>query len=177
MKKCSAWFLSAAACLVTGCTSVTVMPLDAAYAVKKVCVRENPKVEIPEMVSVIESGLQRHHIEATFIASTLDKSKLQEADEGSELDQKYMEITPAPADCQFSLTYTGRRSWDIGTYLSTADIAIANNNGVIAKANYHLVNKGGLSLFKWQGVKTKLDPVLDQLLQQYPSTQAGQNPP
>lgn len=167
MNKRTAFTLVTTGFLLSGCTSITVTPLDASYAVKKICVRENPKVTIPEFVTVIEDSLQRHKIESQFVESNVDKYKLLQLDDDQESDQKYMNITPTPADCEFSLTYTGRRSWDLGTYLSTADIAISNKSGVIAKANYHLVNKGGFSLFKWQGVKTKLEPVMDELLQQY----------
>jgi hypothetical protein len=148
-----------------GCTSVTVKPLDASYHVKRICIRENPKVVVDDLVPVITDGLRRHHIESEFIASNLDKEKLQDEDELS--DHYYMTITPTPGSCEFSLAYTARRSWDLGTYLTSADIEISNKTGVIAIANYHLRNKGGLSLFKWQGVKTKIDPVMDELLQFY----------
>jgi len=148
-----------------GCTSITVDPLAASYNVRHICIRENPKVMVQDLVPVIADGLTRHQIESKFIASTLDKDKVRR--EGAESDQYYMNITQAPDDCDFNLTYTARRSWDFGTYLSTADIAVSDQEGVIAKANYHLINKGGLSLFKWQGVKTKLDPVMDELLQHY----------
>lgn len=148
-----------------GCTSVTVRPLDASYNVKRICIRENPKVLVTDLVPVITEGLTRHHLESEFIASNLDKEKLRDEDEGS--DRYYMGITPAPNGCDFNLTYTARQSWDFTTYLSTADIEISNKTDVIATANYHLVNKGGLSFFKWQDVKTKIDPVIDELLQFY----------
>jgi hypothetical protein len=148
---------------VGGCTSVTVKPLDASYKVRRICIRENPKVSVEDFVSVITDGLRRHNIESEFIASTLDKAKLQNEDIGKP-DQYYMELTPVPDVCDFNLTYTARRSWDFVTYLSTADISISNKKSVIANANYHLIGKGGFSLFKWQGVKTKIDPVMDELL-------------
>lgn len=148
-----------------GCTSITVEPLDAGYNVKRICIRENPKVVVNGLVPVIADGLTRHHIESEFIASNLDKQKLQA--EGDKPDRYYMEITPVPGSCEFSLTYTARQSWDFTTYLSTADIEISNKTGVIGSANYHLINKGGLSFMKWQDVDTKLDPVMDQLLRFY----------
>jgi hypothetical protein len=37
----------------------------------------------------------------------------------------------------------------------------------VAYAEYHLKGKGGYSLMKWQGTKTKMDPVTDQLLEAY----------
>jgi len=150
---------------IVGCTSVTVKPLDASYNVKRICIRENPKVTVTDFVPVIIDGLTRHNIKSVFITSNLDKEKLQDEDEFP--DHYYMTITPTPSSCEFSLAYTARRSWDLGTYLSTSDIEILNKNEVIASANYHLVNKGGLSLLKFQGVKTKIDPVLDELLKFY----------
>jgi len=107
--------------------------LEAAYQVKHICIRENPKVVVADLVSVITDGLTRHHIAS-----------------------------------EFSLTYTARQSWDIATYPSTADIENSNQFGVIASANYRLVNKGGLSLLKWQDVKTKIAPVMDEMLKFYP---------
>lgn len=148
-----------------GCTSITVEPLTSSHNVKRICIRENPKVMVRDLVPVITDGLARHQIESEFIESTLDKDKVRR--EGTESDEYYMHITPAPDHCDFNLAYTARRSWDFGTYLSSADIEILNRERVIARANYHLVRKGGLSLFKWQGVKTKLDPMMDELLRQY----------
>lgn len=84
-------------------------------------------------------AIASHNIESEFIASNLGKEKLQDEDELS--DHFYMSITPTPSFCDFSLTYTARQSWDLGTYLSTSDIEILNKNEVIASANYHLVNK------------------------------------
>lgn len=156
-----------ASILIGGCTSITVTPLDAAYDVKHVCIRENPKVMLPEMVPVITEGLTRHNISSEFIPSTLDKQALQSRDESRDFDLYYMNLTPAPDHCEFSLVYTARRTWDVATYLSTADIAILTKAGMIAKAHYKLRNKGGLSLLKYQGVKAKIDPVMDELLQHY----------
>ena len=40
----------------------------------------------------------------------------------------------------------------------------AESGRQVAYAEYHLKGKGGYSMMKWQGVKTKMDPVMDQLL-------------
>jgi len=120
--------------LASGCTSVTVKPLDASYNVSRICIRENPKVTIEDFVPVITDGLRRHGIDSKFIASTLDKARLQDEDIGRP-DRYYMELTPLPDFCDFNLTYTARRSWDLGTYLSTADIFISDKKSVVASAN------------------------------------------
>jgi len=150
-----------------GCTSVTVRPLEASYNVKHICIKENPKVEVDDFAQVIAEDLKRHNITSEFIAlSPTAKTKVQDEDE-SFPDQYYMDITPSPDSCDFNLTYTARRSWDFVTYLSSADIAISDKNSRIAHAHYHLKGKGGLSPLKWQGVKTKIDPVMDKLLEFY----------
>jgi hypothetical protein len=151
--------------LISGCTSVTVKPLNASYNVKHICIRENPRVMVDDLVSVISDGLSRHHIESAFIPSNLDKEKVR--DEDNDSDHYYMQITPAPDSCDFSLIYTARRAWDLGMYLISTDIEILQKNEAIATANYHLRNKGGLSMMKWQGTKTKLDPVMDELFVNY----------
>jgi hypothetical protein len=153
--------------VISGCTSVTVKPLEASYNVKHVCIKENPKVIVDDFLPVITDGLKRHNITSEFIALTnADKAKIQE-EETSLPDQYYMDMTPVPDSCDFNLTYTARRSWDFVTYLTSADIAISDNKSRIAHANYHLRGKGGFSLLKWQGVKTKIDPVMDELLKFY----------
>ncbi|MBE0437849.1 MAG: hypothetical protein IBX56_18860 [Methylomicrobium sp.] len=163
IKKCT--LICLISLLMGGCTSITVEPLAASHNVKHICIRENPKVTVEELVPMISDGLARHYIQSDLIPFNSDKEKIRR--EGTMPDEYYMSITPVPDSCEFNLTYTARRSWDLGTYLSTADIAISDREGVVAKANYHLIGKGGLSLFKWQGVKTKLDPVMDELLQHY----------
>lgn len=52
-------------------------------------------------------------------------------------------------------------------YLSHAELRLEKGGHRIAYAEYHLRGKGGLSLSKWQGTKTKMDPVIDQLLADY----------
>ena len=72
----------------------------------------------------------------------------------------------APPDhCEYTLNYTARRSWDIGTYLSTADLELRKGAELVSRGHYHLRNKGGLSLMKWQGVESKMRPVIDEMLQ------------
>jgi len=151
--------------LMTGCTSVTVKPLDASYGVKHICIRENPKVIVEDFVEVITDGLNRHHISSEFVSSLADKTKLENEDDLS--DSYYMNMTPSPDNCSFNLTYTARRYWDMAPYLTSATISISDKNHEIASADYHLKNNGGLSMTKWQGVKTKIDPVMDELLKFY----------
>jgi len=62
------------AMLVSGCTSVTVKPLDASYNVKGICIRENPKVMVEDLMPVITDALTRHNIKSELIASNSEHS-------------------------------------------------------------------------------------------------------
>jgi hypothetical protein len=55
------------------------------------------------------------------------------------------------------------RSWDFAPYLAQAELWLRKDGDQVGYAEYHLVGGGGFSLMKWQGTKTKMDPVIDQL--------------
>lgn len=134
-----ALLLLATVTLLSGCTATRVTPLKA--AADQMCIEENPKVQVSDFVPVLQEGFARHGIQ-TQIYSKIPR-----------------------ADCPHVVTYTARRSWDMAPYLSTAEITILGpRRQTLAKANYHLRGKGGLSLMKWQGTKSKIDPVIDELL-------------
>lgn len=128
-----------AAALLSGCTATQVTPLQSAS--DHMCIEENPKVQVSDFVPVLQEGFARHGIET----------------------QLYAKIPRE--QCAYVVTYTARRSWDMVPYLSTAEIVILGpRRQTLAKANYLLRGKGGLSLMKWQGTKSKIDPVIDELL-------------
>jgi hypothetical protein len=107
-----------------------------------VCIQENPKVWVSDFLPVLREGFDRHGITTNVYSGT------------------------KPENCEYVLTYTALQSWDFVTYLSHAELWLERNGQQIASAEYHLVGKGGLSLMKWQGTKTKMDPVIDDLLRQ-----------
>lgn len=132
--------LPASLLLLGGCTSMRVDPLQAAPP--SICIKHNPKVLVSDFVPVVQEGFARHGIETRV----------------------YKQAIPR-AECQYLLTYSARRSWDMAPYLSQAELQILGpDRQELASANYHLRGKGGLSLMKWQGTKAKIDPLLDQLL-------------
>ncbi len=127
-----------------GCTSIRVQPIDRTANLKHVCIKENPKVIVSDFLTVLRDGFDRHGISTEVYT---DK---------------------APERCEFILSYTALRSWDLAPYLSHAELRLENKEGrKIASAEYHLKGKGGFSLMKWQGTKTKMDPVIDELLKAY----------
>jgi len=130
-----------------GCTSVTVEPLKP--GVTEVLVRENPKVSMDGFLPYV-----RKNFESRGIATRVIKE------------------SDAAGDA-YVVTYTGLRSWDLTTYLSSAEFWIHHRSDLVGHAEYHLRGKGGLALTKFQHVETKLDPVFDELLVHYPARRAA----
>jgi len=108
-----------------------------------VCIEENPKVIVAGFTSILETGFERH-----MISTELYQHK-------------------QPADCEFRLEYTATRSFDFVPYLSYAELKLYKGRNRVGYAEYHLRVGGGLSLMKWAGAKSKMDPVIDKLLAQY----------
>ncbi|HXJ36523.1 MAG TPA: Sbal_3080 family lipoprotein [Candidatus Eisenbacteria bacterium] len=139
--------LLAIAALLSACTSVKVKPVDPSMGVKHVCIENNPKVVVGDFLPVVRDGFTRHGITT----------------------EVYSPNAPAvPDGCQLILKYTALQSWDLTTYLSHAELTLQTPDGTqVASAEYHLVGKGGYALTKFQGTKTKMDPVIDELLKGY----------
>lgn len=132
---------SVVACVVlTGCTAVTVKPVANMSELLHVCIQDNPKVQVIDFVPVVQEGFERHGISSEIVSGKM------------------------PTHCEYILTYSARRTWDIVTYLSQAELSLKRSGREVASANYHLRNKGGLALNKWKGTKAKIDPVMDELL-------------
>lgn len=126
------------------CTSIKVQRLNPdVHKVHHVCIEQNSKVIVESFPSVIEKGLERHGITTEIYTDT------------------------KPKHCEYNLTYTALKTWDVGTYLHHAELRLCKNNQKIAYAEYHLNGKGGLSLNKWASVDSKMNPVIDQLLAGY----------
>jgi len=143
----------AIACLaLSGCTSVQVKRADPATGMRHVCIEENPRVAVPDFLTVLRDGIDRNGLSSEVYRGQ------------------------RPAHCEFVLTYTALRSWDLGTYLSHAELRIERNGRQLASAQYHLRGKGGLSLTKWQGVETKMNPVIDELFADYRKDASGPTP-
>lgn len=140
-----------ALCLI-GCTSVRVSPVASTARVTKVCIVNNPRVSVSDFVDVLRDGFDRHGIATSVVTG------------------------PTPSSCEVTLTYTALRSWDFAAYLSRAELRLWRNGRQIGSADYHLRSRGGLSLVKWRGTKSKMDPVIDRLLSSvYNTRPAGQD--
>jgi len=130
--------------LLSGCTSVQVSPVSAEHSVQRVAIQNNPEVSVPHFLSVVRNRFEDHGITTVMFQEQI------------------------PTNCQAILTYTARRSWDFWPYLSHAELTLRSPEGErIGYAEYHLNGKGGLDLTKWKSVKSKMNPVVDQLLSEY----------
>jgi hypothetical protein len=128
------------ALLTAACTSVKVQSVDTSLPLLHVCIQRNHAVEVSDFLPVLQEGFERHGI-------------------GTEIYNGNR-----PRRCEYVLTYTALRSWDVKTYLSHAELRLLRAGQQIAFAEYHLRAKGGLSLMKFAGTKSKMDPVIDELL-------------
>jgi len=112
------------------------------HAIDLICVQENPDVRIDDLLTAIRNGLQRHGVDALPY-----------------------QVKP-PARCRYTLWYTVSQGWQLGPYIKSIELRLRRANEVVAEASYR--DSGVMSLDKWAGTQKKLDPVLDELLNQYP---------
>lgn len=124
----------------SACTAVQVKPLDPGMGMQHLCIQENPRVTVPGFAAILQDGIQRNGLTSQLYSGA------------------------KPAGCEYVLTYTALRSWDIGTYLSHAELRIDRDGRQVAFAQYRLRGKGGLALNKWKSAEAKMAPVIDELL-------------
>lgn len=127
--------------MLTACTAINVQPVERDMPLLHVCIQENERVMVSDFLWVLREGFDRHAVSTeTFSGKT-------------------------PAHCEFVLRYTARQSWDFAPYLAYAELWLERSGQPVAQAQYRLRGKGGLSLMKWQGTQSKMNPVIDRLLQ------------
>ena len=131
-----------------GCTTIQVQSIESGLAPQHICIRDNPAVQVSDFVEVVRARLTYHHITTEVFTGA------------------------APAQCQYVLTYTALRSWDLKPYLSHAEVYLTYDGRQVASGTFHLRGKGGYALTKYNGTKKKMDPVIDQLIGAAP-TAAG----
>ena len=133
--------------LLSACTFVQVKPVDdSRFKLVHVCIQQNAQVIISDFVQVLREGFERHGLTTELVR-----------DNGNTL----------PRSCEYVLSYTARQSWDFSPYLSTAHLELRRGNELVARADYHLRAKGGLTLTKWSGTASKMNPVIDRMLEDF----------
>jgi len=131
--------------LICGCTVLDVRPVHSTANLTHVAIVRNPKVKINNFTSVLRNGFERHGI-------------------STEMYSGYRGIPESSC----IVTYTALRSWDIMPYMNFAEVSLRKDNKQIGYGEFRLRGDGGLSLFKWCGTGYKLDPLMDELLRNYP---------
>lgn len=133
------------------CTTIEVSPVPArAYPIERLCIERNPEVVVEDFLSVVEAGVARHGIEARVVDTT------------------------AAAGCDYTLWYAARRRWDVRPVLGYAELRVRYRGETIGSASY--LARPSLSPFKWRSTETKIGPVVDELLAQFPPA-AGDTAP
>ncbi len=69
-----------------------------------------------------------------------------------------------PSECEFHLSYMCNMTWDLANYMHHAELRLYHRKNQVGYAEYHLNGTGGLSVMKWNSTKSKMDPVIDELL-------------
>ena len=128
--------------LLAGCTSAEVRSADAGpHSIDHVCIKENPRVKVADFVYIMEDIFSEHGISSEVFDGT------------------------PPNNCEYVVTYTTRRSWDVVPYLSYAEVKIRKDRRTVASAKYQH-NGGSMSLspMRWAGARDKMQPVIDEML-------------
>ena len=127
--------------ILPGCTSVKVQPVTNVAAIKQVCIVDSPdQCFVGDMLQVLIEGFNRNGISTQIVRGNV------------------------PNDCAYHLTYMCNQTWDMAMYMHHAELHLFHGREQVGYAQYHLTGQGGLSLMKWQSTKTKMDPVIDELL-------------
>jgi|ERR1700687_2639429 len=128
--------------LLIACTTVNVRKVDASkYPLKLVCIEENPRVLVDDLLSVLETEFQNRNIRTTIYKGN------------------------APDRCEYTMWYTALRGWDLAPFLKHVELRLRRGDETIAIATYN--HSGGLGLNKWASTESKLSPVIGELLAEF----------
>jgi hypothetical protein len=136
-------FLTFIAYFLSACTAIQVNNNQGFETknIKHICIIKNNKVTVPDFENIIIRSLARYNIKSEVYP---ENSK--------------------PLFCEISMTYTALRTWDVVTYLSSAQFNLYKDHSQVAEAKFHLRGKGGLALNKWRSTETKVNELVDELL-------------
>jgi len=138
-------FVLCAVLIINGCTTINVKKIDrASTPITLLCIEENPRVLVGDLLSFLESSFQKHGIKTAV----------------------YRENS-VPASCEYSLWYTALRGWDFASYLRSVELRIRRGAETVAIASYR--HGGGFALNKWESTETKLTPLVEELLADFRS--------
>lgn len=135
---------------VAGCTVVAVKPVDRRqHDMRLVCIEHNQAVKMSGFLPMLEKSFADHGI------STL------------RYDGK------PPEQCEYTADYVAHWNWDLAVYMTDAEVHVRRGGEVVGNAVYHLRNKGGLDMSKWSSANSKMQPVMNELLNQFVRSNAA----
>ncbi len=130
---------------ISGCTATKVIPVDTTLKIRKTCIEDCKDTCFDgEMMGVIRDGFERNGIATQIYTGSL------------------------PTECEYHLSVMCERTWDMAMYLHHAELRLYRAQAQIGYAEYHLTGKGGLALTKFGSTKSKMDPIIDELLIGHP---------
>jgi hypothetical protein len=133
--------------LVSGCTAIKVSPVDTTLKIKHICIEDCQQTCFDgDMMGVIRDGFERNGISSQIFTGSL------------------------PSECEYHLSVMCARTWDLAMYMHHAELRMYRANTQIGYAEYHLNGGGGFALTKFGSTKSKIDPVIDELLNGKPVT-------
>jgi hypothetical protein len=135
--------------VLAGCTSVDVRPIPASAKLDKVCIQFNSEVNVEDFVSVVQENFFDHGISTVVYQSE------------------------RPKGCEFTMVYSVDRWWDLKPYMVDARMTVNKADSFVGSGHYHLNGHGGLDLAKYAGTHSKIDPVMDAMLRDYPKVDMG----
>ena len=135
--------------ILTGCTTVDVRPIPASAKLEKICIEFNSEVNVDDFVPVVQEDFFNHGIASVVYHSD------------------------RPKGCEFTMTYAVDRWWDLAPYMVDAQMTVNKDDSFVGSSHYHLNGHGGLDLGKYAGTHSKIDPVMDEMLRNYPKVDMG----
>lgn len=148
--------------VVTGCSSVSVRPATWTTTPTTepwvLCLKENTAVVDQDVRPAIEEAFVRNGINYKVISET----KLLDSASQAEV------LVPSqswPEGCDYIMTYYATTYWDMTTFLNHAEFRIQDSNyKETGFGEYHMALHGGFDFSKYSSTRTKVAPVLDDLL-------------
>ena len=125
--------------LATACTTTQVNKFgEDSQPISLICIQENERVSVDDILDVLEQGFQRHGIETRLFSGH------------------------KPEYCSYVVRYTARRSWFGVPFMRYARLRLYQEDRTVATATY----TGRFNSNPWASTKTKLDPLIDELISQ-----------
>ncbi len=121
-----------------GCTVRHASPL--AQRPDRLCIKRNPAVIIEDFLPTLQIVLRERGVQSAVYDGDA-----------------------APATCEYVLTYTARRSWDIVSFLKLIELTVTQRDGtMVGHALWR--HRGGFGFNKWAGSRGKIERAVDDLL-------------